>query len=1436
MRNARENQNPKTALTQGTCSCRSADQTMTTTGEGTDTSNPPPPLTDEAIVRLAQQQPQTCAPLPPFLLSPTSHPTLISFLHSRCNSPSPSLAVSEYLSSLVSLISLTPQNPSLSTLLSTLLLSYLDLFDSRKIPRDRNSSKIIDLFALHLENLPKNDLTSVVDSIVSDLSQIIDPEDAQLLDLLPRSLDLIRSAEEVERGGDYVDSVIERILMADWSKVLLVKIVSLLREFSFLDKIRAREFLEKVFVGMKGVDLQDLPSLVYQLLILASKGFSKRDVIEGIVGFFGSKMGSKVTSIVRQVEGTVLLHVNFAVKQDPSLGHEVLGLVRSDLSAFNHFTVMVMLSVARVRRFNENSMAVLKMALVTAHRDYKFARDCKWLPDNLKEEFLQSAKTVEKAVLRAINESNYGREHIVPSIVQFGFVLLESAEEGNSEELGDSDGLMDIVELGIQTLKTLFEVHDMARNEIIEQCKFRILSLKPEQSMPIIKLLGYLVQSYPYPMLEHVARLKELLDYFTFMHGKIATSLVTALLPLIKFSRDLQDYTILVVRKAMFKREDTVRLAATNAIIDLILVEKQSKRDGPFSFQESSSQASCSQQAETCGMGEGLFQELSGLLRRCLSQQANVKEVMYHGFVKLVLVDPSTAGSVFDFLLPHFLRFYSEDADVQLGISRCVKSESGKVCLEEPLDCLLSCVSWILLLQSHGRKSFVGRVILQCFTKDPEAFEKWKFGRSGILGQTQDAGSRSLEEEKGSYCALILSGIVEVVLNSVGTELEKATDVQKEDLEKELIEFVNLYDSLENDICTAKQNNGIRRGTPKTTAHEIPDKADRSTKERHRLAPMKLSQERTTFLATSSIYQILLTALKLYKIEGSNISTASQNHSQSSLCKTSIHCSKLISFVLKASLCQIKSFPSVGKDNPLKTLVYGDIKVLGPPLLKLVWLLKSGPKFEANQKKKDAKRRKGVEDEEEQIHLSLICLKELITISLHNPHLTGLIEDLESVSTLEYHMENGMNACQNDECELISGLQDQHTRTKALFLEKRIKPLFSELLALSLFQESEVLSDMILMIGNKLPCKLRNYHGAWAIRICKNNCIINSKAAKSVVALAISLNSPPNDLIVAQDTASELLKVMGSEERDPVEASEMYPIINHSTGTAITSFLLQSIESVIVDLDWAITKLKAFSPVTRRINCLDQDGEKAPGLTLEEVLYSRSEGLVKLLSSFVVMSLKDPQAEQLLRLAARFYKHLARMSKLRIAPKGCKQLLPGPKFQRLAEITCKKLTGPLYNFVALMQRNQQENVQCRGIISKIKRENRCIPDLIFQIEDYEKYLIQLSKASKVNLLRHAKRSTARDFKILDAKKIVREEVTSNHEPNHINSSAAQNELCEESEGEEENGAEKVISPESSSPVAAEDSGSDGEDQNIIVKTKRAKMSKVVQDSDDEASP
>lgn len=287
-------------------------------------------------------------------------------------------------------------------------------------------------------------------------------------------------------------------------------------------------------------------------------------------------------------------------------------------------------------------------------------------------------------------------------------------------------------------------------------------------------------------------------------------------------------------------------------------------------------------------------------------------------------------------------------------------------------------------------------------------------------------------------------------MNTIATQMEKATDIEKVDLPKELIEFVNLYDSLEKSRSMSRQRNGIKRGNLRNAVHDSTDSTD--------LGHMKLSQARIPFLATSSIYQLLQTFLDHNSNDSSNGDTNSHNCSQSSSHKIPICCSKMISFVLNISLQQIISFTVLGKDDPLKTLVYGEIEILGPPLLKLIWVLKSEPMLEADQKKKEAKGRKDVEDRSKHLHLALICLKELIKICLQNPHENSLLEDLVSLSTLEYPLRNVADVGSNCESEKASGIDDQNIKSKLLFVEKCIRPLFSDLLGLSFLREVEVTS------------------------------------------------------------------------------------------------------------------------------------------------------------------------------------------------------------------------------------------------------------------------------------------------------------------------------------------------------------------------------------------
>ncbi|RAL53602.1 hypothetical protein DM860_012217 [Cuscuta australis] len=236
-----------------------------------------------------------------------------------------------------------------------------------------------------------------------------------------------------------------------------------------------------------------------------------------------------------------------------------------------------------------------------------------------------------------------GREHVVSSIVKLGFGLLEGVEEKSSEQI-KYDCIAGPVELGLEVLKSLFDLHDGVRNE---------------------------------------------------------------------------DHTILALQKATF-----------------------------------SSEAGSSKKTEVYHItGAGLFQVLSGLLRRCLCQQ---------------------------------------DAEL-LDIINCIKIENGKVFIEELFDCLVSCTSWMLQLFHQLASNPSDSLDLPGFSLTQENeyfFTLFSILRVG-LGILEDFEAKhTLESGQVPMCYLIFLGIIEVNLNTTFFEPEKANDVKKVELVKELSRLV----------------------------------------------------------------------------------------------------------------------------------------------------------------------------------------------------------------------------------------------------------------------------------------------------------------------------------------------------------------------------------------------------------------------------------------------------------------------------------------------------------------------------------------------------------------------------------------------------------------------------------------------------------------------
>ncbi|PAN49744.1 hypothetical protein PAHAL_9G472400 [Panicum hallii] len=1264
-----------------------------------------------------------------------------------------------------------PQPPTVATVL-------------RQATRDPSAA------AAHLPELPHEALADILSSLSA-------ASPAGHLALLPAILALSLSPSAAS-------AALSALLSApSWPSATLLAVASLLRDLPPAYRNRVPAFLGKILSLLPSADAQDLPAIAYQLLLLASKPLHPRAVLAGLLRFFGGRRGARVRappSIARQVEGTVLLNFAFVVKQDPVLAREVLAAVKADAAgALSGFAVAVLLSVARVRRFNEGAVSVLRDAAAVSRRDYRMSRRCKWLPDCMKEELTRATQCVEKGLLKAVDESIVGREHVLPSIVQVGFLLLEVQDGDRTDEARLGEGVMGTEEIGINMLRSLFEIHEMARTKIIERCKFQILSAKPQQSAPVLRLLGCLIRGHPFPMLEYIAHLKELLDYFSFMNDKISTGLISCILPLTKFSRDLKDYIILVVRKAMFKREDMVRIAATNAIVELIIAESRRNEANPF--EDSSSQPSSSQQPETrLEFGRGLFQELSGIFRRCLSQQTSVKEVLYEGLIRIVTSDPAVAGNVLDFLWPHFLNYYTE---------------AGRT---SSSDLFVKALSSI---QKYLRISL---------TEDQR-------------GQSQDTGSLASQSEMAHCHSLAMLGIIEVFVDFAASKLEKASDESKEMIEKEILELVDAHSGFERKTSNCREKIARRRGN----AGDATDKHTNEPKENSNASLQKLREKRGKFL-DSSLYELSVMCVK--QCDADSYNNCSQRPSQAK----SNQSSYLISFVLKAFLELFKSLATKDSGN-FRIKLYESLKKLIQPIMQLIWrLLLDSNQENGGTKRNMAQGKKNIECKKDQLYLALACLKELLKPSVSGDHSSDIIEVI--ISSAPPIIEDMMEAGELDKNDTTM-VEDRSTKNVHALL-KILKMLYARVLSQSLLRESEVVTELILSISRKLHLEQRHLLGTWATDLCRKKTMQSPSMAREVVKLTIHLTPAPDDMILVCEIAAELKKLMTSEKDISRDSSDTFHIVNCKTKSSLAAVCLQMVELSLTELDWGLGKLKAMLTLGYDSASIDEDqpaDERTQRLALEEALYSRSTLVVHALSSFAHMSLKDTQADHFLKLTAKFYKLLTRMSKSQIAPKGYAQSIPSIKFQKLAEVTCRMLTSPLYDFVSSVQENQETPRKVN--LAKIKRESKCIPDLIYQIEDYEKYLIQLSKLTKVNLLRHAKRSVARDFRIEDKSGERQQEedrtpanaVPSDNEPDEdaggpntpVESYADENASSESEHDEDAGGLKAPVeanadeNTRSSIPCGSTMQESEpDEEEEILARRKRAKTKQVVQDSDEEA--
>uniref|UniRef100_W5NBC0 FA complementation group I n=1 Tax=Lepisosteus oculatus TaxID=7918 RepID=W5NBC0_LEPOC len=1139
-------------------------------------------------------------------------------------------------------------------------------------------------------------------------------------------------------GEEYKKQLINSLCSSRWDPQSVIHLTSMFRDVPL--SVEELQFVvEKVLRMFSKLDLQEIPPSVYQLLLLTAKG-CKKLVLEGVINYFNEqdrqqKEGQKDSESVgvdvapvpqdqlRHVEGTVILHVVFAVRLDHDLGRELLKGLKAGQQgevgqALCPFSVALLLSVARIQRYEEQAFELLKAAIVKSFRDSQVQQGSRFAQD-----LLPPRCCVSQMLLDTVRNSVFGWDHVTQGLVQLGFILMDSfglkpGPGGKSAEWQHAlpkTPPQQASQLGGQILLESFKMHEPIRSEILEQVLNRVITKTASSVAHFIDLFSDIVVSAPMILLESSSKVMETFDHLSFLPLSTVQGLLRAVQPLLKVSMTMRDSLILVLRKAMFSSQLEAR---KSAVAGFLLLLKNFKVLGSLASSQASQTISASQvqvdvhSRYNAAANEAFCLEILGSLRRCLSQQADVRLLLYEGFHGVLRRNSQLASSVLQTLLSQLKRYYEPEQDLlpPLKLEGCITAQGDQIFLQEPLahllSCTVHCLQWYQDLQHHRQPAVEEEdedeeegglkedleAVLESITRRMIKSELEDFE----LDKSADFSLSSSVGVKNNIYAVLVMGAYEVLMeyNFMSANYSKSRF-------EDVLELFNRYHKL-SEILREKSGKG--KSPSSKTARS---------------------------LLSIGFVSTLLTALF-------RDSTQSREESLAVLRSST----EFLRYSVSVALQKIQQLEETGQmDGPEGQNADRIFRYLCDITRVLLWRYTSIPSAVEDSGKKE----KGKT-------ISMLCLEGLLKIFNTVQH--------------HYHSRVSQFLCAADVSEEVDSKTENASVTEktAFYIRQFQRSLVTQLSGGEddfNSREAQLLVNILSVLSRQLEPSSPQFIEvvSWTVKICKESSLEDVQLCKGLLSMLFSLyvlHKSPVSLLkgLCQDIHSHL----GDIDQDiEVEKQSHFAIINAKTAApTATLMVLSQVGRILDEVDWLISKKKGQLNSERL-----PTGEASQGPQQDPVEKAITLQLGTLLTALheLVQTALPPGAsvDTLLRELASTYTILTALCKYYIqlcsTQRGC---LP-TRFEKLVKLSGSHLTPQCYTFITYVQseelsaggadRKKKKKEEATAVSAKVLRETKAIPNLVFSIEQYEKFLILLSKKSKVNLMQYMKLSTSRDFRI-----------------------------------------------------------------------------------------
>ncbi|KAJ3003085.1 UNVERIFIED_CONTAM: hypothetical protein HDU68_005885, partial [Siphonaria sp. JEL0065] len=311
------------------------------------------------------------------------------------------------------------------------------------------------------------------------------------------------------------DAATQCLIKAPWPPQLVGALA-----LAFADLVLAQNTHEmlvtKLVKCMQEAQLAHLPNIVRFLLVQAKAGQRKK-ILEEILDHMNildlqlgnssdrdwqlGKLEKQKTDVIR-MEGTLILQICFAVRQNQDLGAELLTLLKAGKrSNISPFSFSLLLAMSQIHRFETTALDALKSIATSSYKDFENCHNCKWVPAHAKEAL--APVTIWNALHRIILKSEYW-DNLAPELCNFAFILIESSGVATAPAVGNHMNRVVFQEFSHVTIWGPFDLGSWALLELCNRVPAVIKSVVDQiLSRIMTKPINILTYSY---IFEQIAR------------------------------------------------------------------------------------------------------------------------------------------------------------------------------------------------------------------------------------------------------------------------------------------------------------------------------------------------------------------------------------------------------------------------------------------------------------------------------------------------------------------------------------------------------------------------------------------------------------------------------------------------------------------------------------------------------------------------------------------------------------------------------------------------------------------------------------------------------------------------------------------------------------------------------------------------------------------